>query len=129
VNKNLHDQSTDTRNVPQINNIIEFNSYELSPTMIVDDNVVELYQIEEPRTKKQRLDDDENLTPISIMVVDTNRAVHSQRLLKVLFDPGSTKTLIHCGCLPKHCKLVAIETAQPMCTIAGNGSTKEMVVL
>jgi len=35
------------------------------------------------------------LSPISIMVVDTIAAVKSRTLLKVLFDPGSTATLIN----------------------------------
>ena len=35
-----------------------------------------------------------NLTPITIMVVDTISAVKSRRLLKVLLDSGSTMTVI-----------------------------------
>ena len=37
---------------------------------------------------------DSSLTPISIMVVDTIGLKKSRALLKVLFDPGSTKTMI-----------------------------------
>jgi hypothetical protein len=115
----MYDQSTDTGNSPQVNNSLE----------VKNEDLVESYQIEEPKTKKQSLDNNKNLTPLSIMVVDTIGAVCSQRVLKVLFDPGATKTFIHRGCLPKHCLPVAIETAQPMCTIAGNSVSKEMVVL
>ncbi len=35
-----------------------------------------------------------NLTPVSIMVVDTIGTVRSRRLLKILLDSGSTTTLI-----------------------------------
>ena len=45
-----------------------------------------------------------NLTPITIMVVDTISAVKSRRLLKVLLDSGSTMTVINKKCLPKNCK-------------------------
>ena len=36
-----------------------------------------------------------NLTPVTIMVVDTIGTVRSRRLLKVLLDSGSTTTLIN----------------------------------
>jgi hypothetical protein len=36
-----------------------------------------------------------NLTPVTIMVVDTISAVRSRKLLKVLLDSGSTTTLIN----------------------------------
>ena len=42
-----------------------------------------------------------SLTPISIMIVDTIGTIASRKLLKVLFDPGSTKTLISRKALPK----------------------------
>ena len=44
-----------------------------------------------------------NLTPVTIMVVDTIGTVKSRRLLKVLLDSGSTITIINKNCLPKAC--------------------------
>ncbi len=41
------------------------------------------------------------LSPTSSMVVNTISTVKSRTLLKVLFDPGSTSTLISCKCLPR----------------------------
>ena len=46
LNKKLCDQSTDAGNTPQVNNVFEVNN----------DDLVELYRIEEPETKKQKLD-------------------------------------------------------------------------
>ncbi len=37
----------------------------------------------------------QNLTPVTIMVVDTISSVRSRTLLKVLFDSGSTITLFN----------------------------------
>ena len=45
-----------------------------------------------------------NLTPVTIMVVDTIDTIKSRNLLKVLLDSGSTTTLINKRCLPKQCK-------------------------
>ena len=43
-----------------------------------------------------------NLTPVTIMVVDTIGTVKSRRLLKVLLDSGSTITLIKKNAYQKH---------------------------
>ena len=45
-----------------------------------------------------------NLTPVTIMVVDTISSVKARTLLKVLLNSGSTTTLINKLCLPRHCK-------------------------
>ncbi len=117
VNENLHDQSTDTRNAPQINHIIEFNNYELSPTMIVDDDVVELYQMEEPRTRNR------GLTMIKIWPQSASW----------WWTPMELSTLKDCWkcCLTlgqqKHSSTV--DACHNTATIAGNGMSKEMVVL
>jgi hypothetical protein len=37
----------------------------------------------------------QNLTPVTIMVVDTISSVRSRRLLKILLDSGSTTTLVN----------------------------------
>jgi hypothetical protein len=44
------------------------------------------------------------LTPVTIMVVDTISSVKSRILLKVLLDSGSTTTMINRKCLPRNCK-------------------------
>jgi hypothetical protein len=45
-----------------------------------------------------------NLTPVTIMVAVSIGAVRSRKLMKVLLDSGSTRTLINKKCLPKKCK-------------------------
>ena len=60
------------------------------------------------------------LTPTSIMVVDTISTVKSRTLLKVLFDPGSTSTLVSCKCLPRHCKTCPIKQEHKINTLAGS---------
>ena len=67
------------------------------------------------------------LTPTSIMVVDTISEVKSRVLLKVLFDPGSTATLINRKCLPKNCKAHPINQERKINTLAGSCETKSMV--
>ena len=69
------------------------------------------------------------LTPTSIMVVDTISEVKSRVLLKVLFDPGSTATLINRKCLPKNCKAHPINQERKINTLAGSCETKSMVVM
>ena len=63
------------------------------------------------------------------MVVDTISEVKSQVLLKVLFDPGSTATLINRKCLPKNCKAHPINQERKINTLAGSCETKSMVVM
>ncbi len=54
----------------------------------------------------------QNLTPVTIMVVDTISSVRSGRLLRVLLDLGSTTTLINKKCLPRHCKPCKISSSR-----------------
>ena len=69
------------------------------------------------------------LTPTSIMVVDTISTVKSRTLLKVLFDPGSTSTLVSRKCLPRHCKTCPIKQECKINTLAGSCKTKEVVIM
>jgi len=69
------------------------------------------------------------LTPTSFMVVDTISAVKSRTLLKVLFDPGSTATLINRKCLPRHCKAISTKQERKINTLAGSCETKSVVVM
>ena len=50
-----------------------------------------IYEVLIPKSKDPK---NRSLTLISIMVVDTIGLVKPRKVLKVLFDPGSTKTLI-----------------------------------
>jgi hypothetical protein len=70
-----------------------------------------------------------HLTPTSIAVVNTISSVRSRTLLKVLFDPGSTSTLISCKCLPRHCKPCALTNERKIHTLAGICFAKQMVVM
>jgi hypothetical protein len=69
------------------------------------------------------------LTPTNIAVVNTMSSVRSRILLKVLFDPGLTSTLISCKCLPRHCKPRAITNERQIHTLSGRCTAKEMVVM
>ncbi len=55
-----------------------------------------------------KLPNKKHLMPTSIAVANRISSVRSCTLLKVLFDPGLTSTLISCKCLPRHCKPCAI---------------------
>ena len=70
-----------------------------------------------------------SLAPISIMVVKTMGLKQSRNLLKVLFDPGSTKTLISRKALPKGIKPTPLADTKDVTTLAGTIQTKEMVHL
>jgi hypothetical protein len=48
------------------------------------------------------------LTPLTIMVVDTISSVKSRILLKVLLDSGSTTTMINRKCIPRNCQTCKI---------------------
>jgi hypothetical protein len=70
-----------------------------------------------------------NLTPVTIMVVDTISAVRSKKLLKVLLDSGSTTTLINNKCLPKHCKPCSISSSRKVNTLTGTYTSTEVVTI
>ena len=75
---------------------------------IISNIVEDAYAISEENSEEQGiinkinvLPNQSNLTPITIMVVDTISAVKSRRLLKVLLDSGSTMTVINKKMLTK----------------------------
>ena len=84
------------------------------------------YMIPVPKTGTPR---DSSLTPITIMVVDTMGLKKSRSLLKVLFDPGSTKSLISRKALPRMAQLIPLSSAKKVTTLAGSMQTKDMVHL
>ena len=72
---------------------------------------------------------DSSLTPITIMVVDTMGLKKSRSLLKVLFDPGSTKSLISRKVLPRGTQLIPLTSMKKVTTLADSMHTSDMVHL
>ncbi len=95
----------------------------------------ELYTNLEQSNAKDAMDIESNknspkqLTPVTIMVVDTISSVKSRNLLKVLLDSGSTTTMINRICLPRNCQTCKIYKSRKMETLAGSCTSSEMVVL
>ncbi len=69
------------------------------------------------------------LTPVTIIAVDTISSVKSRILLKVLLDSGSTTTMINRKCLPRNCQTCKISNSRKIGTLAGSYTSSEMVVL
>jgi hypothetical protein len=99
--------------------------------IFADDVCTNLEQISD----KEAMDIDFNknipkqLTPVTIMVVDTIFSVKSRILLKVLLDSGSTKTMISRKCFPRNCQMCKISNSRKIGTLAGSYTSSEMVVL
>ena len=68
-------------------------------------------------------------TPCTILTADTIGTVRSRRILKVLFDTGSKKTLIHREALPRGIQTKKLSDAQRLKTLAGNFDTSEIIKL
>jgi hypothetical protein len=66
-------------------------------------NLVQL-STKEAMDIKSNKNSPKQLTPVTIMVVDTISSVKSRILLKVLLDSGSTTTMIDRKCLPRNCQ-------------------------
>ncbi len=69
------------------------------------------------------------LTPVTIIVVNTISSVKLIILLKVLLDSGSTTTMINRKCLPRNCQMCKISSRKIMGALAGSYTSSEMVVL
>jgi hypothetical protein len=69
------------------------------------------------------------LTPVTIMVVDTISSVKSRILVKVLLDSGSTTTMINRKFFPRNCQTCKISKSRKIGTLAGSYISSEMVVL
>ena len=95
----------------------------------------EVYTNLEQSSAKEAMDVKSNknspkqLTPVTMMVVDTISSVKSRILLKVLLDSGSTSTMINRKCLPRNCQTCKISKSRKMETLAGSYTSSEMVVL
>ncbi len=71
----------------------------------------------------------QNLTPVTIMVINTISSVRSRTLLKVLLDSGSTTTLIYKRCLPQNCKPHEITSSRKVNTLARTDTSTEIVIM
>src|SRR6056300_956911 len=79
-----------------------------------------------PKTGTPR---DPSLTPISVMIVKTIGGVTLCQILKILFDPGSTKTLIHRSVVPNNALPQKLGATKRISTLAGNMTAGERVIL
>jgi hypothetical protein len=71
----------------------------------------------------------QNLTPVTIMVVDTISSVRSRRLLDFFLDSGSTTTLVNKQCLPEKCRPCQISQSRMVNTLADSYQLSAMVVM
>jgi hypothetical protein len=99
--------------------------------IVTDEVYTNLVQInaKEVMDVKSNKNSPKQLTPVTIMVVDTISLVKSRILLKVLLDSGSTSTMIDRKCLPRNCQTCKISKSRKMETLAGFYTSSEMVVL
>jgi hypothetical protein len=72
----------------------------LNESSILETCTDEAYAISEDNGSDKEVDKPQknvpqNLTPVTIMVVDTISSVRSRRLLKILLDSGSITTLVN----------------------------------
>jgi hypothetical protein len=97
----------------------------------------EVYAISEDNGSDKEVDKlkknvPQNLTPVTIMVVDTISSVRSRRLLKILLGSGSTATttLVNKKCLPnKKCKPCQMSQSRMVNTLAGSYQLSATVVM
>ncbi len=94
----------------------------------VDTNIVQL-STKEAMDIKSNKNSPKQLTPVTIMVVDTMSSVKLKFLLKVLLDPGSTTTMINRKCLPRNCQTCKISKRRKIGTLAGFYTSSEMMAL
>jgi hypothetical protein len=81
-----------TRNTPKILNKSPMLETCTDEVYAISENNGSDKEVDKPKTKKTV---PQNLTPATIMVVDTISSVRSRRLLRVSLDSGSTTTLIN----------------------------------
>jgi hypothetical protein len=99
--------------------------------IVTDEVCTNLVQLstKEAMDIKSNKNSPKQLTPVTIMVVDTISSVKPRILLKVLLDSGSTTTMINKKCLPRNCQTCKISKSRKICTLAGSYTSSEMVVL
>lgn len=71
----------------------------------------------------------DNMTPITIMLCKTIGLLPSAKLLRVLLDSGTTKTMIHRRALPNNITTKKLAKSKPVSTLAGKVTVTETVTL
>jgi hypothetical protein len=95
----------------------------------------EVYAISEDNGSDKEMDKakknvPQNLTPVTTMVVDSISSVRSRRLLNILWDSGSTTTLVNKKCLPnKNYKPCQIYQSRMVNTLEGCYQLSATVVM
>jgi hypothetical protein len=99
--------------------------------IVIDNVYTNLVQLstKEAMDNKSNKNSPKQLTPVTIMGVDTIFSLKSRILLKVLLDSGSTTTMINRKCLPRNCQTCKISKSRKIGTLAGSYTSSEMVVL
>ena len=92
-----------------------------------DHNALVSYHIPVPKLTKPELPD--NMTPITIMLCKTIGLMLSARLLRILMDSGTTKTMIHRRVLPSDIQPKKLSQAKPVSTLAGTMTITDTVTL
>ena len=108
-----------------------------SYSSIRDDNTIEVFDMEEERMEYRGIPipkittkvDKSRYTPVTILMCDTIATLQSRRMLKVLFDSGSTRTLINRDCLPANVQTKSLEESKTFKTLAGELKTTEVVTM
>ena len=129
-----HHDSSDEDSLFSAGNALHKNASEHSPYHFFNDSVDDshaVYEGEEDVTymvpmPKMGKTKDRSLSPVTVMVVDNIGTRPSKLLLKVLLDPGSTKTMISKRCIPKDAVTKTLSDVKPIRTLAG---TMTMVVV
>jgi len=92
-----------------------------------DINTLVSYHIPVPKLTQPELPD--NMTPITIMLCKTIGLKPSSKLLRILMDSGTTKTLIHRRALPKDIQPKRLSESKPVSTLAGTMTVTDTVTL
>ncbi len=113
-----------TRNAPKM----------LNESSMLETCTDEVYAIAEVSNNYKEVDKPkktvpQNLTPVTIMVVDTISSMRSRTLLRVLLDSGSTTTSINKRRLPRNCKPQEIASSRKVNTLAGSYTSTEVVIM
>ncbi len=99
--------------------------------IVTDEVYINLVQIstKEAMDIKSNENKQKQLTPVTIMVVDTISSVKSRILQKVLLDSGSTTTTIKRKCHPRNCQMCKFSKNRKIGTLTGSYNSSEMMVL
>ena len=120
-------QSTDSTR----SNSLDLSSYD-DATHAPNDIDIEIYNVTEdvtyhiplPKCKRTATE-----TPTTICTAKTIGSVRSHKILRILLDSGSRKTLIKRSALPRGTKPKKLSTTKTLTTLAGNVAAAEIVTL